>query len=98
MSLGFSLKGFAFGLGLVPQPIVVSSPSSLRSLVLWSCAIIPSFMLIDECIVGRCKNGILMSVFVVINTNDWNKIINGKLSFLRWFDLMNDTYIHRYAH
>ena len=32
-----------------------------------------------------------MSVFVVINANDWNKIINAKLSFLRWFDLMNDA-------
>ena len=40
----------------------------------------------------------LMSVFVVINTNYWNKIINAKLSFLRWFSLMNDAYVHHYAH
>ena len=49
-------------------------------------------------VVGSCDNGILTSVFVVINANDWNKIINAKLSFLRWFCLMNDAYVYRYAH
>ena len=39
-----------------------------------------------------CDNEILMTVFVVINANDWNKIINAKLSFLRWFGLINDAY------
>ena len=35
---------------------------------------------------------------MVINANAWNKITNAELSFLRWFGLMNDAYIHRYAH
>ena len=35
---------------------------------------------------------------MVINVNDWDEIINANLSFLRWFDLMNDAYVHRYAH
>ena len=49
-------------------------------------------------VVERCNNEILMSVFMVINTNDWNEIINAKLSFLRWFSLMNDAYVYCYAH
>ena len=34
----------------------------------------------------------------MINANDWNKIVNAKLSFLRWFGLITDAYIHRYAY
>ena len=49
-------------------------------------------------VIGRSDSVILMSVFIVINTNDWNKIPNTKFYFLRWFSLMNDVYIHRYAH
>ena len=39
-----------------------------------------------------------MVIFEMINANDWNKIVNAKLSFLRWFGLINDAYIHRSAH
>ena len=41
LSLGSSLKVFAFRLGLVPQSIAASSPSSLGSLVSWLWAIVP---------------------------------------------------------
>ena len=30
--------------------------------------------------------------------NDVSKIISANLSFLRWFGLMNDAYVNRYAH
>ena len=49
-------------------------------------------------LLGDATMELMISVFVVINTNDWNKIINANLSFLRWFGIMNDAYIHRYAH
>ena len=39
VSLGSYPKGFAFGLGLVPQSVVASSPSSLGSLASWLWAI-----------------------------------------------------------
>ena len=34
-------------------------------------------------VVGRCDNEILISVFVEINANGWDKMINANLSFLR---------------
>ena len=43
-------------------------------------------------------SGVFMVISEMINANDWNKIINVKLSFLRWFDLINDVYIHHFAH
>ena len=49
-------------------------------------------------VVRKCDNWILMGVFVVINANDWDKIINANLSFLKWFGLTNDAYVYRYAH
>ena len=39
-----------------------------------------------------------MDIFVVINANYWNKIINANLSFLRWFGVTNDAYVYPYAH
>ena len=38
--------------------------------------------------------GVFMVIFGMISANDWNKIINAKLSFLRWFSLINNAYIH----
>ena len=36
-----------------------------------------------------------MVITEMINANDWNKIINVELYFLRLFGLINDAYIHR---
>ena len=101
-----SPKGFTFGLGLVLQPAAAPSPSSYGSLVSWSWMITPFNLRITQLgpffnrqtVVGRCGNRILMMYLWWFTANNAGKIIGANISFLRWFGIMNDVYVHCYAH
>ena len=54
-----------------------------------------------NCYVNCCREvqqQNILSVFVWSTANDAGKTISINLSFLRWFGLMNDVYVHRYTH
>ena len=79
------------------QFITLNFPNKSKNICNFLKKIIQAYVWI-YIVVGRYDNRILMMYLWWFNANDVSKTISVNLSFLRWFGLINDAYVHCYAH